>query len=146
MHSIACAPRERSTSSGAATRSASSSSRSRPRSQLVGPDQARWLDRLEDEFDNLRSTLDWCLLSGRVEDALRAISALERFWRGHAHVSEARRWLAHGLAFADDVPAEIRADALRTAAQQAAAQSDWAEAGQMLEQARDAVSLGWQRA
>ncbi len=104
---------------------------------LVGPDHADWLSRLEDDFDNIRAALDWCFASGRVEDALRAISALERFWRGHAHVSEARRWLALGLALGADVPDDVRGDALRTAAQQAAAQSDWAEAQLLLEQARD---------
>ena len=56
--------------------------------ELAGMEQAAWLNRLEGEFDNVGAALD-CLLSGRVEDALRAISALERFWRAHAHVREA---------------------------------------------------------
>ena len=105
--------------------------------ELEGPEHTKWLERLELEFDNIGAALDWLLSSGRAEDALRAISALERFWRGHAHVSDARRWLAVGLALADDVPAAVHAAALRTAAQQAAAQSDWAAAEPMLEQARD---------
>ena len=105
--------------------------------ELAGPEHTTWLDRLEREFDNISAALDWLLSSGRIEDSLRAISALERFWRAHAHVSEARRWLALGLGVADQVPAEVHAAALRTAAQQAAAQSDWAAAEPMLEQARD---------
>lgn len=104
---------------------------------LSGPDQAESLERLEGELDNIRAALDWSLSSGLVDDALRAISALERFWRAHAHVSEARRWLSLGLALAEDVPADVRAAALRTAAQQAATQSDWEAAGAMLEEARD---------
>ena len=36
------------------------------------------------EFDNLATALDWLLSSDRVEDALRATSALGRFWRAHA--------------------------------------------------------------
>ena len=103
--------------------------------ELSGPDQTAWLDRLESEYDNLTTTLDWLLSSGRVEDALRAVSALERFWRAHAHVSEARRWLALGLDLAVDAPAEIRADALWTAARQAAAQSDWSSAVELLDEA-----------
>jgi predicted ATPase/class 3 adenylate cyclase len=106
--------------------------------ELSGPDQNEWLNRLEREYDNLTSTLDWLLSSGRAEDALRAVSALERFWRAHAHVSEARRWLALGLDLAGDAPARIRADALWTAARQAAGQSDWDAAVPMLE---DALSL-----
>jgi predicted ATPase len=93
-------------------------------SALAGPEQAAWLERLEDEFDNLLAALDWLLSSGRVEDALRAISALSRFWRAHGHVSEARHLLSLGLTLADDAPAGVRADALFTAARQAAAQSD----------------------
>ena len=104
-------------------------------SELSGPDQIEWLNRLESEYDNLTTTLDWLLSSGRVEDALRAVSALERFWRAHAHVGEARRWLALGLDLAADAPPEIRANALWTAARQAAGQSDWDAAVPMLEEA-----------
>ena len=103
---------------------------------LAGPEQATWLARLERELENIRAALDWLLSSGRVEDALRASSALERFWRANAHVSEARRWLSLGLALADALPDEVRAAALRTAAQQAATQSDWEAAEPMLEEAR----------
>lgn len=106
-------------------------------SELAGPDQATWLERLESDFDNIGAALDWCLSSGQLEDALRAISALERFWRAHGHVSEARRWLALGLDLADEIPPDVRAAALWTAAQQATAQSDWKAAAPMLDEARD---------
>jgi len=102
---------------------------------LEGPDQAEWLERLERELDNIRAALDWCLASGRVEDALRAVSALGRFWRAHSHVTEARRWLAQGLARADGLPVDVQADALWAAARQAVAQSDEAAAVPLLEQA-----------
>ena len=103
--------------------------------ELTGPDQDDWMNRLEREYDNLTTTLDWLLSSGRVADALSAVSALERFWRAHAHVSEARRWLALGLDLATEAPTRIRADALWTAARQAAGQSDWDAAVPMLEEA-----------
>jgi predicted ATPase/DNA-binding SARP family transcriptional activator len=103
--------------------------------ELAGPAQAEWLTRLELELDNIRAALDWCFASGRVEDALRAVSALERFWRAHGHVSEARRWLSLGLGLATDASANIRADALWTAARQAVAQSDWDAAQPLLEDA-----------
>ena len=105
--------------------------------ELAGANQVEWLERLERELDNVRGTLDWCFSSGRVEEALTAISALDRFWRAHGHVSEARRWLGLGLALADDAPREVRADALWTAARQAAAQSDWDAAVPLLEDALD---------
>ncbi len=106
-------------------------------SELTGSAHAKWLDRLEQELDNIRAMLDWCLSSGRVEDALRATSALDRFWRGHAHVSEARRWLSLALGLADDLSVEVRAEALRSAARHATAQSDWSSAAVLLEEARE---------
>ena len=103
--------------------------------QLAGRDQASWLNRLEREFDNLGAALEWMLSSDRQESALRATSALSRFWRSHGHIAEARRWLALGLEQSDGIDSGIRADALWAAARQAAAQSDWDSAGQLLEAA-----------
>ena len=103
--------------------------------ELAGPEQAVCLERLEREFDNLRVALDWAFANGRVADALRAISALERFWRAHGHVSEARGWLSLGLELGADIPADLRADALWTAAQQASAQYDWSASVPLLEEA-----------
>jgi predicted ATPase/class 3 adenylate cyclase len=109
-------------------------------SELAGSAQGEWLKRLERELDNVRATLDWCLSSGRVADALRALSALERFWRAHGHLTEARRWLSQGLGTADSsaatgVPAEVRARALWTAAHAAMMQSDYPAAVPALEEA-----------
>jgi predicted ATPase/class 3 adenylate cyclase len=105
---------------------------------LEGKEHAEWADRLERELDNIRASLDWMLASGRAADALLTMAALERFWRAHGHVTEARRWLAAGLQRGGDgVPADVRAAALWTAAQQATAQSDWAAAAPMLDEARD---------
>jgi predicted ATPase len=102
---------------------------------LAGPDQAEWLDRIDRELDNLRAALDWLLGSGRVEDALRAASALGRFWRGRGHVAEARRWFERSLARAEGVSSAVRADALWTAARQAMAQSDEGVAVTLIEEA-----------
>ena len=98
-------------------------------------EQVGWLVRLESDFDNIVAAIDWLLSSGRADDALRAISALERFWRGHAHVTEARRLLELGLALSAEAPADVRADALWTAARLAAGQSDWDLAVPLLEDA-----------
>jgi predicted ATPase/class 3 adenylate cyclase len=92
--------------------------------ELAGPDQASWFERLELELDNIRAALDWLLSSGRVEDALRTMSALGLFWRAHGHIAEARRWLARALADADGIAPEVLATALWWSARQAAAQDD----------------------
>jgi tetratricopeptide (TPR) repeat protein len=105
--------------------------------ELEGPDQGKWLDRLERELDNIRAALDWCLTSGRAGDVLRAVSSLGRFWMAHGHVTEARGWLSHGLAVGEDVPPAVRARALMAAAHQATAQSDWDTAGPLLEEAHE---------
>jgi predicted ATPase/class 3 adenylate cyclase len=103
--------------------------------ELAGPDRAVWLARLVLELDNIRASLDWLLAAGRVEDALQATAALERFWQGHALVSEARRWLSVGLELAENVSPDVRGDALWTAAVHATAQYDWDAAVPLLEEA-----------
>jgi tetratricopeptide (TPR) repeat protein len=67
-------------------------------SKLRGPEEARWLEHLEIEHDNMREALSWALDGEEVELGLRLAGALWRFWwiRGHYH--EGRRWLEEALA------------------------------------------------
>ena len=125
----------RSTIAGAATQSISSRSRSGPRRGSRVRSRRGWLQRAEDELDNVRAALDWCLANGRAADALQAVSSLGRFWRAHGHASEARRLLARGLDHAAGLPPDVRARALWTAAHEAMAQSDYPAAIPALEEA-----------
>jgi predicted ATPase/class 3 adenylate cyclase len=59
-------------------------------------DMLMWLDRLEDELDNIRAVLEWALKSN-VETVLRLASALLWFWHIHNHKNEAVGWLEQGL-------------------------------------------------
>jgi predicted ATPase/class 3 adenylate cyclase len=104
-------------------------------SELEGPAQASWLERLELELDNIRSALDWHLASGRIEEALRAVSALGHFWRMHGHVSEARQWLSRALEHSDQISEDVLANALWWSARQAAAQDDLKAEIPLLEEA-----------
>lgn len=102
--------------------------------ELAGADQVRWLARLGRESDNLTAALDWLLVTGRAEDALRATNALERYWRAEARLAEAKRWLSLGLDLAGDLPVDLRALSLRSSAHMAMGQSDWDTAAPMLQE------------
>ena len=53
--------------------------------RLVGHGQLEWLDRMEQEHDNIRAALEWSL-NNNVELGLRIASALHHYWtlRGYA--------------------------------------------------------------
>jgi predicted ATPase/class 3 adenylate cyclase/Tfp pilus assembly protein PilF len=68
--------------------------------ELWRADQKRWLDRLQEEHDNLRSALEWTIgrqAEGSAEAGLKILIALEEFWWVRGHWSEARSWLAKVL-------------------------------------------------
>ncbi|MBV9172674.1 MAG: tetratricopeptide repeat protein, partial [Chloroflexi bacterium] len=67
---------------------------------LHGPEQAAWLERLEQEHENLRAALRWCVEHGSAEQGLRLGASLWRFWHIRGHLSEGREQLAAVLALA----------------------------------------------
>jgi predicted ATPase/class 3 adenylate cyclase/DNA-binding NarL/FixJ family response regulator len=82
-------------------------------SMLVGPEQARWFGRLEQEHDNLRVALRWSRDQGRVAPALRLGAVLGALWQVRGHLREGREQLTEVLALVGtaDHPA-LRADVL----------------------------------
>ncbi len=102
--------------------------------EIGGPQQTAWLNRLEQEHDNLRAALQW-LVEQAVKDescievALRLGGALRTFWTVHGHLSEGRNLLERALArkIAADVQVEapIQAKALIATANLAFIQSDY---------------------
>jgi predicted ATPase/class 3 adenylate cyclase len=81
--------------------------------ELKGARQLEWLDRLEEEHDNIRAALGWSFGAGEVEEGLRIAGALSWFWHVRGHLSEGRRWLEEGLAKAGEgVAPSTRAKAL----------------------------------
>jgi len=62
--------------------------------KLQGPEQARWIDRLDTENGNLRSALEWSLTDGDVKAGLQLAVGLGQYWfmRGHLF-GEGREWL-----------------------------------------------------
>ena len=65
---------------------------------LAGPEQATWLQRLEDEHDNLRSALKYCLVAASGSDAgLRLCGALHWFWIMRGYRAEGLEWCVRVL-------------------------------------------------
>ncbi len=76
-------------------------------------EQPEWLDRLEDEHDNVRAALRWSMDGGDIQAGLRAASALPGFWWYRGYVVEGYRWLTALLARpGTDTPTSTRAKAL----------------------------------
>jgi len=100
---------------------------------LTGPDQGRWLQRLDREYDNLRAALRRSRDGGEPEIGLRLAAALWRFWYVRGRQSEGRRWLETFLAVRDGgdsahAPTIARARALYGASVLAVEQGDYARA------------------
>ena len=104
---------------------------------LTGAEQSAWLQRLEDDHDNLRASLDWFFEHDEPELALRLSGALWSFWYVHGHLTEARRWLRRALDAAPDEPTEARANALIGAGYLASEQGDVDEALRLLQAGLD---------
>lgn len=117
------------------------------RSRLRRGEQLVWMNRLEQDYDNLRAALEWSLryekLPGPVSEeeesiiqaSFRYAGALYMFWRMRDQWSEGRKWLKRVL----DQPARQpvtreRSRALNAAALLAAEQADLREARQLADQ------------
>lgn len=85
-------------------------------SQLLGPDGAAALKRLDREHANLRAALQWCLAGTnepRGELSLRIAGALWRFWCTRGHLREAQQLVdkllaQFGVARRDSIGAAAR--------------------------------------
>lgn len=69
--------------------------------QLFGPMQIAWLNRLDQEHDELRAALNWVLEHAETEIMLRLTAALSEFWLRRGYASEGREWTCRALALAD---------------------------------------------
>ncbi len=115
---------------------------------LLGSDQKVWLDRLEEEHDNLRAALRWT-----VEQASQAATARNEaqaqtgweavaqvmgsffwFWLIRCHFSDLQRFLTQVLAVPVDVAGDVRAKILFHAAWAKFAAGDKARRAQLIEE------------
>ena len=62
--------------------------------ELSGPQQIQWLKILEEEHDNLRQALTFCLEEAEGgEKGLQLGGTLQQFWWTRGHLSEGREWM-----------------------------------------------------
>jgi predicted ATPase/DNA-binding CsgD family transcriptional regulator len=104
--------------------------------------QPIWLDRLEADYDNLRTVLDWSLTAPEGEEiGPRLATALALFWAVRGPVSSGREWLSRVLAREDDgsCSLQIRVRALWVASYLAAYQGDFEAARALSDQG---IALG----
>jgi predicted ATPase len=81
---------------------------------VEGAQQPAWVERLEEEHDNIRTALSWSLGQGEeAELALRMGAALGEFWNLRGYYGEGRRWLEEALAKSGRTPTAARAKALQ---------------------------------
>ncbi len=80
--------------------------------ELHRADQLFWLDRLDEEHDNLRAALEWSLANAEAELALRLVGALGWFWHMRSHAIEGYRWARRALEQSANVAPAVRAKAL----------------------------------
>ncbi|GHO99295.1 transcriptional regulator [Reticulibacter mediterranei] len=98
---------------------------------LDGPLLTAWLNRLEQEHDNLRAALHWLLSTefetdaSQVALALRLAAALERFWVVRGYRNEGLTFLERALRESAGVAPAVRAKALLVAARLTSMQSDY---------------------
>jgi predicted ATPase/DNA-binding CsgD family transcriptional regulator len=80
---------------------------------LLGPDQAHWAHRLDQEAENLRAARRWCAEDTvRACTGLRLAAALSEYWHIRGRLAEGAGWLEEALARAGEPPGRVRAAAL----------------------------------
>ncbi len=85
---------------------------------LRGAHLAGWLNRIEQEHNNIRAALEWAFttsaLSEWVEEGLCLLTSIDRFWAARGHIHEGITWVERGLQASNTISLS-RAKALRFA-------------------------------
>ena len=79
---------------------------------VFDPKEMEWFDKLDQEQDNLRATLNWFIKKQDAEMALRLSGTLVRFWGVRGFMHEARQWLEQALEMRENASMPAVANAL----------------------------------
>ena len=79
------------------------------RPALITAERRTWLDRLDQEHDNIRAAIGWAIEEKEAEIALRFVAALWRFWQFRGYLAEGheRARAAIDLPSAGEHPREL---------------------------------------
>jgi predicted ATPase/DNA-binding CsgD family transcriptional regulator len=81
----------------------------RAKPMLAGTEQDHWVGRIEADYENLRSALDWTLAGGDRELGLRLVAALSDYWFFRGPSTEALGWVELALESLEKVAPPLRA-------------------------------------
>ncbi|HEX2909166.1 MAG TPA: AAA family ATPase [Chloroflexia bacterium] len=84
--------------------------------KLNGAEQVEWLNRLEQELDNIRAALAWALANGLAGPALEIAGCLSQFWYIKGYWLEGQQWLVASVRAEGNISEEVRAKGLEAAA------------------------------
>ena len=76
---------------------------------LRGGESGTWLNRMEQEHDNVRAALSFLLRVDDLECAVQLAGAVSRFWMTHGHLIEGERWLEGILSYGGKQEHRVRA-------------------------------------
>jgi len=103
--------------------------------KMWGPEQAYWLEMLDEERDNLRIALEWLSREAGGEDMLLQMAgSLWRYWEIRGYLTEGRAWLETALTANASASEFLRANGLGGAGILARQQGDFVRAQALHEQ------------
>lgn len=79
---------------------------------VKGANQVVWVNRLEQEQDNLRAAMRWAISNHLADPALRIAVAQRQFWTLKGYWVEGRKWLETSLEYGNNASSSLRAKAL----------------------------------
>jgi non-specific serine/threonine protein kinase len=104
----------------------------------------KWLDRLEEDHENLRTALNWAL-ENAPETAARLAGALRIFWNYHGHFTEGRQWFEKILEHDCEMSPGTRWKILFGIGLIWILQGEYQSARKFLEQSRETAALSGDR-